>query len=447
MESVISIRNLNHSFSSGVLRKQVLFDVSFEIKAGEIIILTGPSGSGKTTLLTLVGALRSVEQGSVRVLNQDLRGASPETLANVRAQIGFIFQDPNLLDALSARQNVQMSLGVHGLHPPYEARKQSEAMLEVVGLGDRINYRPERLSGGQKQRVAIARALVRQPKIVLADEPTAALDSKSGREVVEVLRDLAKRQRCAILLATHDNRILDIADRIMMLEDGRIAPFTSRMLANPRNLLSRLTQGQWKGNFVHHLTSLPDKQFLGVIEQITLDIDQHLRSLELENQRALEALFDQLLNSITLKIQELLHAERATIFLVDEAQGVLRSKVANGDQGNPLTIEIPLSTGIVGRVARTNQALNIPDPYSHPDFNPTFDRRTGYHTRQMLCIPVPDRKKKVFAVVLLLNKKDGSSFTSLDEQQVSEFAESLAVILESSQRMTRIGDVEGGMRV
>jgi putative ABC transport system ATP-binding protein len=219
---IVDIKNLNQYFGKKTLRSQILFDINFRIKYGEIVIMTGPSGSGKTTLLTLIGGLRSVQEGSLEFLGQELYGASNEQLVRVRRHIGYIFQAHNLLDFLTARQNVQMSLELHKAIPESEACSKSEAMLNAVNLGNRINYYPHDLSGGQKQRVAIARALVSHPKLVLADEPTAALDSKSGRDVVNLMQQLAKEQNCAILMVTHDNRILDIADRIIHMEDGHL---------------------------------------------------------------------------------------------------------------------------------------------------------------------------------------------------------------------------------
>ncbi|MBD2387205.1 DevA family ABC transporter ATP-binding protein [Cylindrospermum sp. FACHB-282] len=219
---IVNITNLNQYFGKTALRTQILFDINLAIKSGEIMIMTGPSGSGKTTLLTLIGGLRSVQEGSLKFLGQELCGASNEKLVKVRRQIGYIFQAHNLLDFLTARQNVQMSLELHKDIPEREARIQSEAILHAVKLGNRVNYYPSDLSGGQKQRVAIARALVSHPKLILADEPTAALDSKSGRDVVNLMQQLTKEQNCAILIVTHDNRILDIADRIIHMEDGRL---------------------------------------------------------------------------------------------------------------------------------------------------------------------------------------------------------------------------------
>ncbi|MDJ0723556.1 MAG: DevA family ABC transporter ATP-binding protein [Prochloraceae cyanobacterium] len=219
---VIVIRNLSHFFGEGILRKQILFNINLTLKSGEIVIMKGPSGSGKTTLLTLIGALRSPQSGSLQVLGQELVGTNRRKMVKIRRQIGYIFQGHNLLECLTARQNVQMSIELHNNLSSEEAKQKSIAMLEAVGLGDRVEYYPHNLSGGEKQRVAIARALVSHPQLVLADEPTAALDSKSGRDVVEIMQRLAKELGSTILIVTHDNRILDIADRILEMEDGRL---------------------------------------------------------------------------------------------------------------------------------------------------------------------------------------------------------------------------------
>lgn len=214
------IRNLNYFFGQGELRKQVLFDINLDLPKGEIVIMTGPSGSGKTTLLTLIGALRTVPDGSLKVLGRDIVGMGRSQLVDVRRNIGFIFQAHNLFDSLSAAQNVEMAVE---LAPNWrEKRRQAVAILTQLGLSDRVDYKPKALSGGQKQRVAIARALVNQPPLILADEPTAALDKKSGRDVVTLMQQLAKSEGRTILMVTHDNRILDVADRIVTMVDGRL---------------------------------------------------------------------------------------------------------------------------------------------------------------------------------------------------------------------------------
>lgn len=217
----VLINHLNHYYGKGSLRKQVLFDINLEIKAGEIVILTGQSGSGKTTLISLIGGLRSIQEGSLRTLGHELYRSNEEKMVRVRRQVGYIFQAHNLLEFMTARQNVQMSVELHDHLTKVDAKKKAESMLKNVGLGHRINYYPRDLSGGQKQRVAIARALVSNPKLVLADEPTASLDSHTGREIVDLMKKLAKEQGCTIVLVTHDNRILGVADRILEIEDGR----------------------------------------------------------------------------------------------------------------------------------------------------------------------------------------------------------------------------------
>lgn len=219
--NAISIQNLDHYYGQRQLKKQVLFDINLEIQSGEIVLMTGPSGSGKTTLLSLIGCLRSTQSGNLSILGQELSSASKTQLVQARRQLGYIFQGHNLLECLTVRENVMMPLQLS--ETPYStASTMAEQILTAVELQHRIDYYPEDLSGGQKQRVAIARALVSNPKIVLADEPTAALDRKSGRDVVELMQQLAKEQGCTILLVTHDNRILDIADRIVELEDGKL---------------------------------------------------------------------------------------------------------------------------------------------------------------------------------------------------------------------------------
>lgn len=220
--ATVAVEGLSHWYGTAAMRRQVLQGVDLTIAPGEVVLLTGPSGCGKTTLLTLVGALRSVQQGSVRVFGQELHGATREVRQRLRRSIGMIFQGHNLLRCLTAEQNVQMGSDLlDGLS--YRARRdQAREWLRAVGLGDELGKLPHDLSGGQKQRVAIARALAAQPRLLLADEPTAALDSRTGREVVDLLQSLAREQGCGVLMVTHDPRILDVADRLVRMEDGRL---------------------------------------------------------------------------------------------------------------------------------------------------------------------------------------------------------------------------------
>jgi putative ABC transport system ATP-binding protein len=219
--AMIALDDVSFSFGKGALEKQILFNITTRIEGGEIILLTGPSGSGKTTLLTLIGALRSAQQGSVKVLGQELLNAREKALTGVRRRIGYIFQSHNLLDSLTVRQNVQMALQLGGADGS-DGSDRISTVLQRVGLAEHEHKRPSELSGGQKQRAGIARALVNRPQVVLADEPTASLDKQSGRDVVELIQDLAREEGSAVILVTHDNRILDIADRILHLEDGRM---------------------------------------------------------------------------------------------------------------------------------------------------------------------------------------------------------------------------------
>jgi putative ABC transport system ATP-binding protein len=225
MSALITVEHLHHAFTEAGIAKPVLRDINLSVEPGEIVILTGPSGSGKTTLLTMLGGLRAAQSGSLRILGTELLNAETASLTRLRRQVGFIFQAHNLLPYLTALENVRVGLEVH---PSWLERGrpamngQCAALLERVGLAERARYYPEKLSGGQKQRVAIARALAPEPRLLLADEPTAALDKDSGRMAVELFRQLADAQQAAIVMVTHDNKVLDIADRVVQLEEGRL---------------------------------------------------------------------------------------------------------------------------------------------------------------------------------------------------------------------------------
>jgi putative ABC transport system ATP-binding protein len=227
-DPIVDVRGLNHWFGTGDARKQAMFDIALCLPRGSFTVLMGPSGSGKTTLLTLIGCLRSVQDGSVRLLGHELHGAAPDALTLLRQRLGFIFQAHNLHESLTARQNVLMGVQVRGGVPDDLAGRAAARALALVGLSDRIDYLPANLSGGQKQRVAVARALVGNPALVLADEPTAALDKDSAADVVDLLKRMGAARGTTTLLVTHDTRILDRADRILTLEDGRIVADSGR---------------------------------------------------------------------------------------------------------------------------------------------------------------------------------------------------------------------------
>ena len=221
MKATISAQDLRHSYGEGALKTEILHGLDFQINAGEVTLLVGPSGSGKSTLLTLVGALRSVQTGSLKVLGTELNGTSEQARTELRRRIGFIFQSHNLVPSLTVLQNVTLLLQLKDLSPADREEKAKE-LLEAVGLSHRLQNYPEELSGGQRQRVAIARALAPEPELILADEPTASLDSKSGQDVVEILGRLSREKGSSVLLVTHDLRLLKDADTIWEIDDGKV---------------------------------------------------------------------------------------------------------------------------------------------------------------------------------------------------------------------------------
>jgi putative ABC transport system ATP-binding protein len=424
----VRVHGLNHSYGKGELKKQILFDVSVEIQAGEIVIVTGPSGSGKTTLLTLVGALRSAQEGSVEILGKELRRARPSTLENVRRQIGFIFQQHNLLGALSAQQNVELGIRASGRFPRSAQQKRAREMLQAVGLGERLHHKPEQLSGGQRQRVAIARALVAEPSIVMADEPTASLDKQSGREVVDRMKVLAKEHGTTILLVTHDNRILDIADRIVHLEDGHLSTFTDAVLANNQHMMKMLAANRQKQPLGEMVDGLSESQFEDLLRELTEESQRFLEATALSSNVAFRSMLEQGLFAFTRKLGSLLDAERASLFLVEGNFMVLKVADNLAELGE---IRFPVGTGIAGAVAQSGHPIRIEDAYTDARFNREVDRQTGFRTRSILCLPVKNREGHVFAVAQLLNRRDGRPFDARDEERFAAFIQSIGVIFET----------------
>lgn len=440
-ETPISVSGLNHSFGRGDLRKQILFDITTDIQAGEIVIVTGPSGSGKTTMLTLVGALRSAQEGSVRILGEELRNARPRTLEKVRKQIGFIFQQHNLLGALSAIQNVELGIRVSGRYKGTQLHRRAMEMLTAVGLEDRVHHKPGELSGGQRQRVAIARALAAEPAMLLADEPTASLDKNSGREVVDRMKSLANENGTTILLVTHDNRILDIADRIVHLEDGRLSTFTDAVIANNRQMMEMLADNRQKQSMHEVVEDMDEDQFKDLLLEITEESQSFLHATALANDLAFRSMLEQGLFAFTRKLRQLLNAERSSLFLVKHEHGHLELKVAEDlDEMGPITI--PVGSGIAGSVAHSGHSIRIDDAYADPRFNPEVDRQTGFRTRSIISLPIKDQSGEVFAVAQLLNRKDGLPFDSGDEQRFTHFIESIGVIFETLEGLSIAAEPE-----
>ncbi|MCL5985375.1 MAG: ABC transporter ATP-binding protein [Actinobacteria bacterium] len=222
-ENALQVKNLTKTFGSGHALVEAVSDVSFDVFKSEIILIMGPSGSGKTTLLTMLGALLTPDHGLIIINGDNITDSKIKDLAKFRLNnIGFVFQSFNLLTALTALENVAIVLGLAGVKKK-EFKEKSVELLGELGLKDRLNFLPKELSGGEKQRVSLARALINNPKIILADEPTANLDSKSGHHVMELLKNIAKKQGKTVIIVSHDMRIADIADRVLWLEDGVIS--------------------------------------------------------------------------------------------------------------------------------------------------------------------------------------------------------------------------------
>ena len=220
--TVLTVDNVTKTFDEGSQRVEVLRGVSLEVRPGEVVALEGPSGSGKTTLLSIMGCILTPTAGQVEVAGRTVRFAEPAHLRAVRREsIGFVFQQYNLFPALSALENVEYALNVKG-HRSSAARKEAERVLDAVGLADRKHFLPRDLSGGQKQRIAIARALAGQSPILLADEPTANLDSHIGTQILEMFRTLAKKEDRALLIVTHDPKVRAVSDRVLQIRDGLI---------------------------------------------------------------------------------------------------------------------------------------------------------------------------------------------------------------------------------
>jgi len=408
---LVSISEVSHAYGSGTLRKQVLFDITAEVWPGEIVIVTGPSGSGKTTMLTLIGALRRVQEGSLCVLGTELRGASAGVHVTVRQQIGYIFQSHNLLDALTACQNVQMSLGPRGLTSP-AARSAALEMLAHVGLGDHSVSLPRELSGGQRQRVAIARALVRRPRLILADEPTSSLDKESGRDVMEMLRRLARRQGCTVFIVTHDHRILDIADRVMEIDDGRLGRFAEPLSTHAVHLLTALAGVPGEKGLMAVLNSLSEQDLLDLLGKLASETEQFLNAREMGVHSEAAGVFGTALKCVLAKVAELLRSDLAHVFSVDRERNGLLLRVSSRDA----EMQPQSDSGLTVRVAETGR----------PVFSEgASEKDEAWH---LMAVPLRDRRGRVLGVSQFVRARD--QFTVADERTFRDYGRTLGLFLE-----------------
>jgi putative ABC transport system ATP-binding protein len=219
--AVVEAVDVHHHYGAGPQRVDVLFDINLQVREGELVIVTGPSGSGKTTLLTILGTMRRPSEGQLRLLGQNVGDLAGGELDLLRNRIRFLFQKRNLLSSLTALQNVVAGVATTPLSDPSWDEARGRHLLAMLGLGDKADAWPDELSGGQQQRVAIARVMIGLPDLIIADEPTSALDRVAGRLVVDQLKDLTMKAKCAVVLSTHDERIFDVATRRLHIEDGR----------------------------------------------------------------------------------------------------------------------------------------------------------------------------------------------------------------------------------
>ena len=372
--------------------------------------------------------------GDYLFFDENVSGYSESKRSEIRKRnIGFIFQSFNLIDELNVAENIELALLYHKMSGADRKRRVTEVM-ESMGIAHRAKHMPGQLSGGQRQRVAIARALAAEPAIVMADEPTASLDRKSGREVVERMKFLAKEHGTTILLVTHDNRILDVADRIVHLEDGRLTSFTDAVIANNRHMMEMLADNRNKQPVDEIVDGLDENEFRELLQDITDESERFLEATALANNRAFRSMLERGLFAFTRKLAQLLNADRASLFLLDGDELVLKVAEHLEEMGE---IRIPVGSGIAGAVAQSGAAIRIDDAYADPRFNREVDKKTGYRTRSIISLPVKNLEGEVFAVAQLLNRRDGRPFDEDDEQRFAEFVQSLGVIFETQLDMSR----------
>jgi putative ABC transport system ATP-binding protein len=408
-EDPIVVQGLDHFYGEGALRRQILFDVSLEVHAGEIVILTGPSGSGKTILLTLIGALRSAQAGSLRVLGRELHGAGESALALVRRRIGYVFQQHNLLDSLSALQNVQMSVQLDGELEPRAIERSAAEALSAVGLTERAHAHPSELSGGERQRVAIARALARKPQIVLADEPTASLDRETGRAIVDILQKLARRDAVTVVLVTHDSRVLDVADRILAMEDGRLSSFLGWVGSDTRHRLRLLVEETRRGKLAERVGELDEGAFGALLDTLTEESRRLLEVADLVQSDAFESLLGEFVGAFEARVRDRLRARSARLLFTDE-DGHNLFALARCEHGTAHEVAV----GSARAVRRPQEQA----------------------TSGVLSVPVADSQGRAFAELEVSDPVGRDAFDVDDRDALAFLAQGLGSIVESWWRMS-----------
>ena len=353
---MLSVSGLAKAYRAGTGVQQIFEGLSFRLQTAEVVALLGASGSGKTTLLNLLSGIDHPDAGQVQIDGTDIHALrEPDRTLLRRRDIGFVFQFFNLIPTLTVGENIALPMELTG-SAPAQIQPRVAQLLADVGLAHTADRYPETLSGGEQQRTAVARALSHRPKILLADEPTASLDRQSGREVVDRMKTLAKEHGTTILLVTHDNRILDIADRIVHLEDGRLSTFTDAVIANNRHMMQMLADNRHKQPIEEVVEQLDEPAFQDLLQDITDEAERFLEATALANNVAFRSMLERGLFAFTHKLAALLNADRASLFLVDGDELVLKVADKLDEMGE---IRIPRGSGIAGAVAQSGEALRI----------------------------------------------------------------------------------------
>jgi len=406
---LVIANDLNFSFGEGELRRQMLYGIDFVLEPGEIVIVTGPSGSGKSTFLTLVGTLRSHQEGQLDVVGNSLLGASAATINNVRQQLGFIFQYHNLLDSLTATENVLMGFAKGDKRTKSQLKEVASSTLATLGLEMRLNYKPSSLSGGQNQRVSIARALVRSPKVILADEPTASLDATTTEIVMRLFREQTKELGSSILLVTHDDRIFKQADRVVEVRDGKLRDAGATYLDHGKNQASAALTTIAHSHKLEAPAVTADprpgtlaanrvKGALESLEKVLSDL------AEIKLATTLQSLA-QSLTYIASESASSLNADGCSIYLYDKDNAELFTLALSSAKDDLEGFAISTDKGFVGKCFREGAAVLEGRAADSTTLDRTIDLKSGLTTQSVACVPLSTETGDVFGIIQLVDQK------------------------------------------